>query len=511
MFSDNKLQTLPPQYNSQVSCDLYTYLTGPHASLTNSTYRGPYILVSGFTNLMLINAQVRLELGKFLIGSSTNLGAYIRFSLVQETPTMLTKYVELYYNEFKAFTTASQSIANAGTGILTDSITNAKINTVSNHRITYTAPSTFFAVMYQFDMISTPSFTNQFVECTIGTTPAINWCTMLGYPSNYIVEYSYLGTYPTAVSSVLNFTNGVYSGTFTATAQLFSSASLTIYKQNFNVIYTAYAITTGNAGFWLDSSTMSTLYKGSDEYYYVDHYATFGTPDNGFIRLIFGSGIQLGQTTFCSSGELVPLVTELGLVCTTESTSSLKISNIKGLAAGSFYRIRVRLATLLSTTSSVNPTVTIQNHYSIAADPSIVNSITSYVLNPSYTNYYTIPNEFKIANPRIGFETPRINYIGKFEMVFNPSGDVLSAYQIKLILNNHAWNGGYWSTPNQLATDPLVCMINYVRVACTYTLSPLTVTMSVSPAGITNAQNNIITLDTEYLTYNGIKHPAQGG
>lgn len=93
-------------------------------------------------------------------------------------------------------------------------------------------------------------------------------------------------------------------------------------------------------------------------------------------------------------------------------------------------------------------------------------------------------------------------------MVFNPSGDVLSAYQIKLVLNNHAWNGGYWSTPNQLATDPLVCMINYVRVACTYTLSPLTVTMSVSPAGITNGQNNIITLDTEYLTYNGIRHPS---
>ena len=55
-------------------------------------------------------------------------------------------------------------------------------------------------------------------------------------------------------------------------------------------------------------------------------------------------------------------------------------------------------------------------------------------------------------------------------------------------------------------------MINYIRVACTYTLAPLTVTMDVSPAGITNGQNNIITLDTEYLIpYNGIKHPSQGG
>lgn len=213
--------------------------------------------------------------------------------------------------------------------------------------------------MYQFDMISTPSFTNQFVQCTIGTAPAINWCTYLGYPSNYIVEYSYLGTYPTAVSSVLNFTNGVYAGTFTATAQLYSSASLTIYKQNFNVIYTPYAITSGNAGFWLDTGTINYLYKGSDEYYYVDHYATFDTPDNGFIRLIFGSTTQLGQTPFCSSSYLVPLVPELGLVCTSESTTSLKISNIKGLTAGTFYRIRVRLATTLASSSPVSPTVTI--------------------------------------------------------------------------------------------------------------------------------------------------------
>lgn len=50
VYSDNKIQTLPPEYNSNVSCDFYTYLTGPHASLTNTTARGPYILVSGFTS-----------------------------------------------------------------------------------------------------------------------------------------------------------------------------------------------------------------------------------------------------------------------------------------------------------------------------------------------------------------------------------------------------------------------------------------------------------------------------
>lgn len=80
-----------------------------------------------------------------------------------------------------------------------------------------------------------------------------------------------------------------------------------------------------------------------------------------------------------------------------------------------------------------------------------------------------------------------------------------------MIFNNHAWNGGIWSTPNSLTSDPLVCMINYVRVSCTFTLSPLTVTMNVNPASINSATINTITLDTEYLRYNGILHPNQGG
>lgn len=89
---------------------------------------------------------------------------------------------------------------------------------------------------------------------------------------------------------------------------------------------------------------------------------------------------------------------------------------------------------------------------------------------------------------------------------------MLSAYYLNVILNNHAWNGGYWSTPNQVTTDPLVCLVNYFRVPCTYTLSPLNILMDISSAGLISNQQNIITIDTEYLVpYNGLLHPAQGG
>ena len=102
--------------------------------------------------------------------------------------------------------------------------------------------------------------------------------------------------------------------------------------------------------------------------------------------------------------------------------------------------------------------------------------------------------------------------MGKFELMFQPTSDILSSSKIILTLNNHAWNGGIWTTPNSNTADPMVCMINRVRVGCTYTLSPLEVTLDVTPAGLTSGQNNILTLDTEYLyPQNGIKHPANAG
>lgn len=73
----------PATYDSHVRCDLYTHLTGPHASLTDSAVRGPYILMYGFSNVLSINELYRLELAKFLIGSSTGTDAKIRFSIIE--------------------------------------------------------------------------------------------------------------------------------------------------------------------------------------------------------------------------------------------------------------------------------------------------------------------------------------------------------------------------------------------------------------------------------------------
>ena len=85
------------------------------------------------------------------------------------------------------FTVTTQAIATPGSGGITDTISTSYINYVSNHTIAYSAPSTFFAAVYQFDMISTPSFPSQFVSCTRVSPTVANWCTYLGYPVNWII------------------------------------------------------------------------------------------------------------------------------------------------------------------------------------------------------------------------------------------------------------------------------------------------------------------------------------
>jgi hypothetical protein len=96
----------------------------------------------------------------------------------------------------------------------------------------------------------------------------------------------------------------VYSGTFTGVARIFSSSSITLLKKNFNIVYTPYTIAT--ASFNTDGAT--NIYKGSELYYYISFTAVTSAPDNGFIRLIYGTYANLGPNPYCTSTNVLPFV-----------------------------------------------------------------------------------------------------------------------------------------------------------------------------------------------------------
>jgi hypothetical protein len=120
-----------------------------------------------------------------------------------------------------------------------------------------------------------------------------------------VIEYSYLGNFTTTVSSIINITNGVYSGTFNGIVRTLSSASITLLKKNFNIVYTPNTISASNIQFYNDTTY---IYKGSELYYYITFYPVQNIPNNGFIRLQLGSYGNFGVNPFCTSSTLSPYV-----------------------------------------------------------------------------------------------------------------------------------------------------------------------------------------------------------
>jgi hypothetical protein len=173
-------------------------------------------------------------------------------------------------------------------------------------------------------------------------------------------------------------TNGIYAGSYAGLARAYSSASLTIYKSTFNVVYSPNTIAT--AYFYKESNL---IYKGADVYYSLYFDAIKSTPANGFIRLTFGSGVTLSTQPYCSSS-ISLLVPEHGLLCVNENSNTvLKIYNINGLNAGTRYTFMVRLKSDLTTGGTIRPTVTIRTYYSINVDYSVVDEKVNQLLSAS--------------------------------------------------------------------------------------------------------------------------------
>lgn len=149
---------------------------------------------------------------------------------------MLTKYIELYYQEMSLFVISSQNYASAAVGAVTIAPTISTINQATSHVNSFSAPSNPTIVVYEYDQESTPSFTNKLITCSTS-----NKCVYFGYPVNWIIEYP-ASVFAATVTSSVALTNGKYAGTFAGTARAFSASLLTIFKGTFQTTYTPSAL-----------------------------------------------------------------------------------------------------------------------------------------------------------------------------------------------------------------------------------------------------------------------------
>ncbi len=155
---------------------------------------------------------------------------------------MLTKYIELYYNELSVFTTVSTVKATLSSQFTT-SMSTSQIELASTHTNTYTVTTNGFGIIYDYDQTSTQSFPNMMFRCSTS-----NLCVSLGYPLNWIIEYHSTGQFSTSIVSVYTTTNGNYAGTFSGLVRVFGSDKSIIQKSAFTYIYTPKGL--NNYVFW---------------------------------------------------------------------------------------------------------------------------------------------------------------------------------------------------------------------------------------------------------------------
>lgn len=225
---------------------------------------------------------------------------------------------------------------------------------------------------------------------------------------------------------------------------------------------------------------------------------------------MFGNNCEVGALAYCESGTLQQLDSK-GILCTRESATSLKIYNIQGLLASTVYDVKVRLVNNLVSASPTTPTVSIYINADASSDPSITDQALNVPTAIPLANLYTTPIDFTIKNPRLITATQKAGYIGPLEIQFVPATSANPIATITLTLYPHNWNTGFWTTPRNVANDPMVCRLNSVRVPCTWTLAPLAFTIQVVGVSVNALAANVIRLESEYLVYNGLAYPLLAG
>lgn len=376
---------------------------------------------------------------------------------------------------------------------------------MASYTFNWNIGTTADSIVYIFDKTQVPTIYPNVFTCTTS-----NRCVGVGYPANWVVEYP-TGSVGPAVSTTIPanlIQNARFAGSFPFKAVAYRSG-MVVKRVSFQVTYTPQTLLLPL--FNLDVvESAAAIYKGVEHYYQINFKTVTPTNNTNFIRFAFGNNCEVGALPYCESATLSQLDSR-GILCTRESATSIKIYNIQGLLASTVYDVKVRLVNNLASTSPTTPTVSIYINADIASDPSVTDQVLNVPTAISLANLYTTPADFTIKNPRLVVATQKAGYIGPLEIQFVPAVSTNPIASLTVTLYPHNWNTGFWSTPRNLASDPMVCRLNSVRVPCSWNIAPLTFTIQVVGVTVSQAAVNVIRLESEYLVNNGLAYPLFAG
>lgn len=296
----------------------------------------------------------------------------------------------------------------------------------------------------------------------------------------------------------------VYAGTFPFYLRIYNNNN---YVKNvvFNVVITPETL---NAPTYSYSSleSLSVIYPRTDHYYTITFVTKNPLPAaTSYITLTLDNYFTLSQK-YCVVTTTAPDHDTRGIECEIwQGENKVLLQNLGAVPTGTSFSVSLQMRTT-STSASIAPTVSIITYYSAT-------NIVDRVLNAAFatpsisvTNLQTL-STFGVANPQKIERSPTKGYFGHLLLYFRPvvSNSNTIGYFLVLTFTNE-----FYPSTNQLGL-PLSCKINSVRLPCSYTLNPFTVTISEVTNKLNLGSDNFVNITTDYLDLNGINYPANQG
>lgn len=481
-----------------VRCDYVTWQGGPYkSSQTVTSYS--YITFYGLSTIpggSTINFEIP-SIPRMWNGYETSL----KFSILEDTPGYNSPIVYLY--------TQTLSVGNnygnvGGDGLESPSysFTNSIINkvtsiTLNSYNLGTSGISHFLFIVDQTAFPNIGRGSN--IACGSHT------CSKFDKPIQYFVLYpsSTLGS--SATLTFPSIMTPAYSGSFTFYTRTYSGGSS---------IKKGYFTLTINPDNIVDSSykfspleTVSTLYPNSDRFYTIS-WSTVNPLQslggNSYI-LVTINNVFTFSSTYCQLTTTATSYDGRGIFCQLSAGgTTVSLNNLADLPAGASFNLTVQMRSIL-TTATVSPTLNIQTYWGNGnlVDQVLSRQFTTYPL--SNTNL-TVFTSFNVPTAFTSVRAITAGYYGNLLVNFQPENSFTVINGSKIVLT---MSSGF-SPSGGSVNIPLSCLLNNVRFACTYTLSPFTITMTDTNSSFTTG-NNVINITTLYQNSNGIYFPASAG
>ncbi|KAL4470655.1 hypothetical protein ABPG72_001766, partial [Tetrahymena utriculariae] len=523
-------------YNTKITITQYNVI----CNLVRYANQNPFIEVVQVDTTLLNNIPSNqnfvIEIPNIQIGDigtgTTVFQSFLRFSLVEKTPGMMSNYVEVYYKQFSFTVTPpfqnSYLYQNIG---LTSS--NFYVNQKTDLTFQWTTASGYLKyVIYEFDQSDLSCFN----VGASGFTTTANQRRFAQNANYYLVEKNPLLFNNYLVRDVILQIQNCYYSRSQPNYFQFKVRSFFNHQVYDKYIFFYYvspadiAITAPQFSFGLRPNSNTNVAQNINDVirineqhqFFVEFKPTTDLMTPSIIRINIQNlnykFVQPDPTTafYCKVQGLTNSVFGQYVQCSMIDSQNIQISNFdQVIASTTVIKVDFRLLILSSATQ---PSIQIDTLY-------VYSSSIQYLVDKSYSqnptagfqvatnNAYNTLNTFQITNQQYRYEKRPTNFVGpiyfQFDLLNLPIPIALSSINIQFPIQFTFQRSG------ATCGLPLKCILNQKRFFCTCIQNGggISVTIQMNYINSFTSQSiNDMTIDTEFVSpTEGFKHPSTPG